>query len=405
MNAVILTGRTLAGFIDQHVWQQVAAIFQLDPDAFGSRVLQRCPIAVRETPDGDEAQKLRLRLNQCGAEVELVQTDGTKWQIERNGTVLGPVPLSFLALENATRRLPRETKVKRTTDSTWITLESAVAGDTATRVSLQRPPELAAALQAAPLPASPTASPLPPNPPPVAVSLPYQQPANNMGMGSMCPFDSPDNWWMHWAVLTGALFLIGILLVLCTGNSDWWLVISCASAFWVYLDATTHRVGKVEPARTNEDPSQAVNFANNYSAGLWAILILLLWIIALPYYLAKRRVLFTRASQYPVDAPARIPKLVALAAITLLPIPFILNYSDVPACDSSEAQTTLREIFSNKGITLTDISLMGQKRFDHGTETRECSANVSDGTGKMFIHYKISWADKGKGQYEVDLTD
>jgi hypothetical protein len=405
MNAVILTGRTLAGFIDQHVWQQVAAIFQLDPDAFGSRVLQRCPIAVRETPDSDEAQKLRLRLNQCGAEVELVQTDGTKWQIERDGSVLGPVPLAFLALEHATRRLSRETNVKRTTDSTWITLESAVAGDTATRVSLQRPPELAAALQASPPPAPTSATPPPPNPPPVAAPLPYQQPANNMGMDPSRPFDSPENWWMHWAVLTGALFLIGIFLVLGTGRSDWWWIITCASAFWVYFDASAHRVGKVEPARTNADPSQAVNFANNYSAGLWAILVFLLWIIALPYYLAKRRVLFARASQYPFDATARIPKLVALAAITLLPIPFILNYSDVPACDSSEAQTTLREIFSNKGITLTDISLMGQKRFDHGTETRECSANVSDGTGKMLIHYKISWADKGKGQFEVDLTD
>lgn len=405
MNALILTGRTLPGFIDQHVWLQAAAIFNLDTDAFDSRVLKRCPIAIRETPDSAEVQNLRLHLIQCGAEVELVQTDGIKWQIERNGSVLGPVPMSFLALEHATRRLPRDTNVKRTTDSTWISLESAVAGDTATRVSLQRPPELTAALQASPPPAPISAISPPPNLQPAPAPQSYQQPVNKIGTGPSRPYDSPENWWMHWATLTGALFLIGIILALTRGNADWWWVITSASAFWVYFDATSHRVGKVEPHRINTDSSQPSNLKENYSAGLWAILVLLLWIVAFPRYLAKRRVLFARASQYPVDATTRIPKLVALAAITLLPIPFILNYSDVPACDSIDARTTLKEIFSNKGISLTDISLMGQKRFDHSTETRECSANISDGTGKMFIHYKISWADKGKGQYEIDLTD
>lgn len=349
MNALILTGRTLTGFIDHHVWSQVAAIFDLDADSFASRVLARCPISVRETPDSEEAQQLRLRLYKSGAEVELIQTDGSKWQIERDGAVLGPVPLSFLALEHATRRLARDTKVKRTADSTWITLDSAVAGDTATRVSLKRPAELV----------EPTYQ---PTPPPTQPSFPIGNGSHaaaamvpTPGMRPTAPVIGPDRsyedydhvpfyrkQWFFWLLyLTISPIAIGILL---------------------FGDVYYQKKGKVKSFGT----------ANRVVAG----------IVALGFIAKAATTTWTAA---------------------LLPAAFLFNQSTLPTCDSNDARTTLEEIFSNKGITVADISLVGERSFDRTHETRECSATISALGEKDVVHYEIYWAGKDKGIFELKV--
>jgi hypothetical protein len=61
------------------------------------------------------------------------------------------------------------------------------------------------------------------------------------------------------------------------------------SSVWVYMDATKNHIGKTPDG----------GFFN-LSAGLWAVATLLLWIIAFPAYLIKRKNLIQRASEHPV---------------------------------------------------------------------------------------------------------
>jgi hypothetical protein len=85
------------------------------------------------------------------------------------------------------------------------------------------------------------------------------------------------------------------------------------SALYVYYDATKHRIGKI---------AGEAGFANLHAGG-WAICTLLLWIVAFPLYLFKRKALIAKASDHPIDARHRTVILVLLslvAAFVLLSI-------------------------------------------------------------------------------------
>jgi len=80
-------------------------------------------------------------------------------------------------------------------------------------------------------------------------------------------------------------------------------VLIAASGLWVYLDATSHKIGK--------PPSGRGLF--NMSAGGWAVACLLLWIIAFPAYLIKRKALIAKAAAEPVEVKSRNGKIVLLS--------------------------------------------------------------------------------------------
>lgn len=76
------------------------------------------------------------------------------------------------------------------------------------------------------------------------------------------------------------------------------VAIVVTSAIWVYLDATKNRIGKI--------PDAGGMF--NMSAGAWATVTLLLWIIGFPSYLIKRRSLIERAKSHPVEVGGAVPR-------------------------------------------------------------------------------------------------
>ncbi len=79
------------------------------------------------------------------------------------------------------------------------------------------------------------------------------------------------------------------------------------TSVWVYFDATANKIGKI--------PDEKGMF--NMSAGAWAIVTLLLWIIGFPAYLIKRGSLIAKAKARPVEVKARIAKTLALAFVGL----------------------------------------------------------------------------------------
>lgn len=80
------------------------------------------------------------------------------------------------------------------------------------------------------------------------------------------------------------------------------------SAVWVYFDATKKNIGKI--------PDEKGLF--NMSAGAWSIVTFLLWIIAFPSYLIKRKSLLQKAKEKPVRVTGRSGKLVALSLLAIL---------------------------------------------------------------------------------------
>ena len=77
------------------------------------------------------------------------------------------------------------------------------------------------------------------------------------------------------------------------------------SSVWVYLDATKHKIGKVAGLKS----------LFNMSAGAWAIVTLLLWIIGFPAYLLKRKSLIKLASSHPVEFDGRGIKTAILSIV------------------------------------------------------------------------------------------
>lgn len=88
------------------------------------------------------------------------------------------------------------------------------------------------------------------------------------------------------------------------------VAIVAASAIWVYLDATKHKIGKIMGNKS----------LFNMAAGAWAIVTMMLWIIGFPSYLIKRNALKKLAQTNPIETNNRIIKttLIALGGSTFL---------------------------------------------------------------------------------------
>jgi len=77
-------------------------------------------------------------------------------------------------------------------------------------------------------------------------------------------------------------------------------LIIIASAAFVYWDATKNRIGKTSDAK----------ILSNSPVWLWALGVLLIWIVAFPLYLVKRKELIQKALENPVEVPMKQMKLV-----------------------------------------------------------------------------------------------
>ena len=141
MQAVILTGRILPDREPVAAWFAAAKLFKLEPDAFTARVLARCPLTIRETGDSAELERIRAGLQGCGAEVQVVESDGSKWNLLHDGRMCGPVPLAYLKLEHEAGRLADDVQVKGPTDAAWTSLPYALA-KSEPELTLDVPPPL-----------------------------------------------------------------------------------------------------------------------------------------------------------------------------------------------------------------------------------------------------------------------
>lgn len=105
------------------------------------------------------------------------------------------------------------------------------------------------------------------------------------------------------------------------------MFIVLGSALYVYYDASRHKIGKI--------PGDKGFF--NLSAGMWATATLLLWIIAFPAYLIKRKSLIEKAKANPQESSNRNVKLGIMAGI--IGLVFMLNVmsgSPLPVNDERE---------------------------------------------------------------------
>jgi hypothetical protein len=120
-------------------------------------------------------------------------------------------------------------------------------------------------------------------------------------------------------------------------------VVVTVSAVWVYLDATKNGIGK------QVDGSGFFNL----SAGGWATVTLLLWIIAFPCYLVKREDLIWKAKKSPVVVSGRAWKALVLLAVGGYFIVgqafFALSGEAVPAASSGAGNTADGPISYERG--------------------------------------------------------
>lgn len=127
MKALVLMGDVSPGQSSADVWPRVASLFKLDTAAFEAKVLARCPLSIREAEHEEEVSRLVAALTGCGAVAEVLDSDGTKWSIEREGRVCGPVPTSYLRQQNGSGTLPSSTRVKKFESSVWMNLKDALS--------------------------------------------------------------------------------------------------------------------------------------------------------------------------------------------------------------------------------------------------------------------------------------
>jgi hypothetical protein len=180
------------------------------------------------------------------------------------------------------------------------------------------------------------------------------------------------------------------------------------SALWVYLDATTHQIGKL----TKEQGGQGLL---NLSAAGWGWCTLLLWIVGLPAYILKRNALIDRAREYPVNVTNRTASAVTLAVVGALEFGVVASLyfaGTVPSCDSKEVVKLAQRIVHEGPLSLLlgegfqGISMAAEQSYDTAREQRVCRAMVTVGGQELPVRYTVEWHDKSKGLIWVQfLTD
>jgi hypothetical protein len=169
-----------------------------------------------------------------------------------------------------------------------------------------------------------------------------------------------------------------------------------ATALFVYLDATSNRIGKV--------PGAGGLF--NMSAGGWAVATLLIWLVAFPAYLIKRRALISQAAKCPIEPRRRMVKAAAIglagtAWVALAAIPYLEG--SLPRCDSADvvalAEKIVRDALLVKmtGLEVKRLSFPVEQGYDRAAEARVCRGVLAHSQGEEQIQYSVEWHDQSKG--------
>lgn len=386
--AVVLTGKSLPQQQSEAVWAAAAKLFKLEPDAFKTRILARCPLTIREASDSAEVHRISAALVACGAQVEIVESDG-KWTFQQEGRTCGPVPLAYLKQEHQVGRLSGELKIKEIANANWTTLANAL-GEPA--FTLDVPLELEQGVpddEPPPLPrtyAHPPASPTPANAGPIDAT----------------PTDGLVS--QNLLILVSAA-VIAVLALLFKGMAAIGIasaLIVSASAVWVYLDATKHGIGAIS----------GKSGLFNLSAGAWGVATLLLWIIAFPAYLIKRGAMVGEAKSYPVwvsGRPTKAALFVGVGVLWTLATLAMYRAGDVPTCDSPEVIALTEKIIRDDlavkatGIKINGLKMPAEQSYNASAEKRVCRAMVSTELDEEPITYSVEWHDKSKSYIWVSI--
>ena len=105
------------------------------------------------------------------------------------------------------------------------------------------------------------------------------------------------------------------------------LLVIASCAIWVYLDASSHKIGDISEYRA----------AFNKSPVFWSIGSLVLWPCVFPYYLSMRGKLVDAAIQHPVEENWRSLK---ATGVTLAALGFIAASMAVPGQPEADARAS-----------------------------------------------------------------
>ncbi len=198
---------------------------------------------------------------------------------------------------------------------------------------------------------------------------------------------------------------LGLIWGLIWGSSISWALI-WGSSIWVYLDATKHKIGKI--------PSGKGMF--NMSAGGWAIVTLLLWIIGFPAYLIKRGSLIEAARANPVNVSGRGGKAAALTVGGVVSIMIgygslvdagLMGISSLPACDSRETKSLVGQIVNDMplvkalGARFVSVKDIAEQGYNTEVEVRSCAGTLVTTAGEDLLQYSVSWSDRVANEFYV----
>ena len=180
------------------------------------------------------------------------------------------------------------------------------------------------------------------------------------------------------------------------------VVVVAATALWVYLDATKHKIGKITGA----------GGMFNMSAGAWAVVTLFLWIIAFPAYLINRGSLIAKAKETPIEVSGREGKAVAIGltgGAWVAATAFLVMSGTLPACDSPEVISLAEKIVRDAplvkltGLSVKGISMPAERKYDIEQEVRTCRGILTHAAGEEAIQYTVEWHDQKKGLIWVNI--
>ena len=170
------------------------------------------------------------------------------------------------------------------------------------------------------------------------------------------------------------------------------------SAVWVYNDATKNQIGH-----------------GGNSAGKWAAATLLIWVIALPYYLFKRNSLIALAKNQPMTYSNRKPVLAGLSVFAILVSYFSFagtKQQGLPSCDQAEVtQTAKQGITDNISRKLASLKVkpeikaltnIVEQGYDESAGVRVCRGKLLSSVGTNSLIYTVKWQDKAKGLFFVE---
>jgi hypothetical protein len=175
------------------------------------------------------------------------------------------------------------------------------------------------------------------------------------------------------------------------------------SAVWVYFDATKNQVGKRE----------GENGFFNLSAGGWATVTLLLWIVGFPSYLAKRSSLIDAAKEAPAEASGRAAKLAVLSLVACLAtgtqVAAMTAGGSLPECSSSDAVALAQQLIiaaplnQARGVNTAVVSSGIEVPEQSSNERRVCLGLLTTELGQEPLKYSVSWQDRTAGRFLVQI--